>query len=58
MAEGHGGGFVCRRNQLFGWILLAFGLGLLVGKCLDGGAVSTFVGIVIIFGGFHIMRQR
>ncbi len=49
---------MCRRNQLFGWILLAFGLGLLVGKCLDGGAVSTFVGIVIIFGGFHIMRQR
>ncbi len=37
---------------------MAFGLGLLIGKCLEGGIVSTFVGVVIVFGGFSIMRQR
>lgn len=49
---------MCRRNQLFGWVLLAFGLGLLIGKCLEGGVLSTFVGLVIIFGGCCALRQK
>ena len=32
---------MCRRNQLFGWMLLAFGLGLLIGKCLESGFISS-----------------
>lgn len=49
---------MCRRNQLWGWILLAFGLGLLIGKCLESGLLSSFVGIVIVFGGFCVLRQK
>lgn len=49
---------MCRRNQLLGWILLAFGLGLLVGKCLESGFLSTVVGIGLIVIGFCVMRRR
>lgn len=41
-----------------GWILLAFGLGLLVGICLEGGITATIVGLIIVFGGFALLRQR
>lgn len=49
---------MCRRNQLLGWILLAFGLGLLIGKCLESGVTSSFVGVIIVFSGFFVLRQK
>ena len=49
---------MCRRNQLYGWMLLAFGLGLLTGKCLESGFVSTAAAVGVIFVGFCVMRQR
>jgi membrane protein implicated in regulation of membrane protease activity len=49
---------MCRRNQLFGWMLLAFGLGLLIGKCLESGFISSCVGVGIIIAGLCVMRQK
>lgn len=49
---------MCRRNQLFGWILLSFGLGLLVGLCLESCLFSALVGIGFAVVGFRIVCQR
>ena len=49
---------MCRRNQLHGWILLALGLGILIGKCLGGGLISTLAGIGIILAGLWVMRGK
>lgn len=49
---------MCRRNQLLGWVQLAFGLGLLVGKCLESGFFATVLGVVLIWLGFSCMRRR
>lgn len=49
---------MCRRNQLYGWILLALGLGILIGKCLEGGLLSTLAGLGIIFVGLCVMRGK
>ena len=50
--------FVCRKNQLLGGMLMAFGLGLLMGKCLEAGFMSTFFGLAIVVGGVAVMRQK
>lgn len=49
---------MCRRNQLHGWMLLSLGLGILVGKCLEGGLLTTLAGIGIILMGLWVMRLR
>ena len=49
---------MCRRNQLYGWILMAFGLGLLIGRCLDGSLLSGFAAFLIICAGLWVMRQK
>lgn len=49
---------MCRRNQLLGWIQLAFGFGLLLGKCLESGILTTVVGIGLIWLGLCVMRRK
>ena len=49
---------MCRRNQLHGWILLALGLGILIGKCMEGGLISTLAGIGLILAGLWFMRRK
>ena len=49
---------MCRRNQLWGFILMAFGLGLLIGQCLESGFFCTCGAIIIIVVGFFALRQR
>ena len=49
---------MCRNNQLLGGMLMAFGLGLLMGKCLEAGFMSTFFGLAIVVGGVEVMRQK
>lgn len=46
---------MCRRNQLHGWILLAFGLGLLIGLCLESGFLAVFLGIGMALAGFRLL---
>ena len=50
--------FVCRKNQLLGGMLIAFGLGLLMGKCLEASFMSTFFGLAIVVGGVMVVRQK
>ena len=49
---------MCRRNQMWGLILIAFGLGLLIGQSLEMGFWCVSGSVVIIFVGFSVMRQR
>lgn len=48
---------MCRRNQLHGWILIAFGLGLLTGSCLESGFLVVFIGVGLAVGGFRLLRK-
>ncbi len=49
---------MCRKSQLLGGLLIAFGLGLLMGKCLEAGVTSTFFGLIIIVGGVMVTKQK
>jgi len=49
---------VCRHNQLWGSILGAFGIGLLLGTWLDGGFWSLILGLGLIFIGFCVAKKR
>ena len=49
---------MCRRNQMWGLILIAFGLGLLIGQCLEQGFWCSMGGLVIVGVGFSVMRQK
>ena len=49
---------MCRRNQLIGWIMLAFGLGLLIGLCLESCFLSSMAGILLVMCGFRTICHR
>lgn len=49
---------MCRRNQLWGYALLAFGVGVLVGTWLDSGLFSHLFGLLAIFCGWGISRKK
>ena len=36
---------MCRRNQMWGCCLIAFGLGLLIGLCLESSFICGCIGI-------------
>lgn len=39
---------MCRKNQLCGCALMAFGLGMMVGLCLESGFFCFLIGLIII----------
>lgn len=43
---------MCRRNVLFGWIMAAFGLGLLFGLWIEGGFFVHCIGFGLLIYGF------
>ena len=49
---------MCRKKQLHGWCSICFGLGVLLGHCMDSWALSTGLGIGLILLGFHFLRQK
>ena len=49
---------MCRKKQLHGWCLLCFGLGLMIGHCVNTWLFCGFGGLVLIVLGFCVMRQR
>lgn len=49
---------MCRRNQLLGCILLALGLGLLIGLWIDGGFLAHCCGFGFIIFGCSLAGKR
>lgn len=50
--------FVCRKNQLCGAVLIAFGFGLLVGICLESTFFTCCMGIAIMGLGFWCCGKK
>lgn len=49
---------MCRRNQLWAFVLIAFGLGLLVGLCLSSGFVCCCLGIGAVVMGLFVLQRK
>ena len=49
---------MCRRNQLLGCALLAFGVGILLGTWLKGGLISCLLALLAIFWGVSVCRKK
>lgn len=49
---------MCRRNQLCGCALLAFGAGLLVGIWLESGFFCFLLGLGLIVGGLCMLGKK
>ena len=49
---------MCRKNQLCGSALIAFGLGLLIGICLESGFFCFLIGVGIMGLGCWCLGKR
>lgn len=49
---------MCRKNYLHGCCLAAFGLGMLVGHCLDSWLLCSGLGLGLLILGFCVMRKK
>ena len=49
---------MCRQNQLWGFVLIAFGAGVLIGTWLEGGFLCHCFGFGPIVGGLGILRKK
>lgn len=49
---------MCRRNQLFAWAAIAFGLGLWLGARLGTGLFTGFLGFGVIVFGFTMFGKK
>ena len=50
--------FMCRKNYLWGFALLAFGLGLLAGCWLETELSRICFGIALMGGGYLIIQKK
>ena len=47
-----------RRNLLLGWIIVAFGLGLLFGLWIEGGFLAHCIGFfMLLFGCLNLCKK-
>ncbi len=49
---------MCRRICLWGWCAICFGLGVMVGSCIESWFLCSVGGLVLIFLGLMLMRRR
>jgi len=49
---------MCRQNQMCGFALIAFGLGILIGNWLSGGFLCHCLGIGLVIFGFCVMHRK
>lgn len=49
---------MCRRNQLFGVALAAFGLGLLLASCLESGFLCGCFGVIAMVLGILMLQKK
>ena len=54
----NGGVFMCRKNRLHGCCILFFGLGLIIGHCLESWFLCCCGGIALIVLGICVMKKR
>ena len=47
-----------RKNQMHGCCILCFGLGLMVGHCLESWFLCCFGGLALLFLGFSVMCRK
>jgi hypothetical protein len=45
---------VCRKNYLHGWCIIAFGVGLMVGHCLESWMLCSVGGFVLVMAGLTV----
>lgn len=53
-----GGVFMCRRELLWGSVVIAFGMGVLTGTWLSSGVVAHLIGLGLILFGFALLRRH
>lgn len=49
---------MCRQNQLWGLLTIAFGLGILVGLWLESGFFPYCIALGLLFLGYNIVRRK
>ena len=49
---------MCRRNQLLSYVLLGFGVGLMIGHCLESWFICTCGSMVFLILGFGGLRGK
>ena len=49
---------MCRRNHLRGCLLLGFGLGLLIGPCIESSFLCFWGGGILVVVGFCTLRRK
>ena len=48
---------MCRRNLFYAGILIAFGVGVLIGACCESGLIIMILGCASICGGFCLIKK-
>lgn len=49
---------MCRRNHMYGFGLIAFGLGLLIGLCLESGFLCSCLGVGFVIAGIFCIQKK
>jgi hypothetical protein len=49
---------MCRRNHLWGWVLIAFGAGLLLGLFLESGFFCAVIGLGLMALGIWCFGRK
>ena len=49
---------MCRQNHLLGCVLMAFGVGILIGMLMDRGFICGCIGFGMIVLGFFVVRRK
>ena len=49
---------MCAQHVLYGWILIGFGVGVLVGMRLESYFFGNLLGIASILGGISVMCKK
>lgn len=50
--------FMCRQFELWGWILISLGIGLLLGTFLESGFVQLCIAVGAIAAGIMVMQRK
>lgn len=48
---------MCRRNLLFGWLLIAGGIGFLVSLLFTSGALTLLLGLLLVVLGIILLKK-